>query len=213
MYYNVYLMKLDSLGNEIWGYTYGGTDVDFGADVIEMSDGGFAICGTTHSSQSSFDLYVVKTNSAGQQTGNFILQSDGSDFGYSVVQSLDGKIVVCGFKEMIGLTPGIYNSKLIVVKINDFSNVGHINLDNQIGVSIYPNPTKNYLTIDFGDYSSIAGHIISVTSTTGQQVYFNPINQQILNVDLSTWTGNGVYHVNIIDSQGNIVEHRNIVLQ
>jgi hypothetical protein len=85
--------------------------------------------------------------------------------------------------------------------------------NNQNTILMFPNPTSDFLIIDNGNYLLMNGYNISITSSSGQQVYFNSINQQILNVDLSTWVGNGLYHVYILDTTGNIIEHRKIVLQ
>ena len=46
-----------------------------------------------------------------------------------------------------------------------------------------------------------------------QVVFQSTINQQQFYVDLSAWSGNGIYFVHIIDAQGNTVELRKIVLQ
>ena len=85
--------------------------------------------------------------------------------------------------------------------------------NNQNTILMYPNPASDFLIIDNGNYSLMNGYNISIISSSGQQVYFNAINQQILNVDLSTWVGNGLYHVYILDNGGNIIEHRKIILQ
>ena len=93
------------------------------------------------------------------------------------------------------------------------STVGSPGSTSQNTILMYPNPANDFLIIDNGNYTIMNGYNISITSSNGQQVYFNPINQQILNVDLSTWNGNGLYHVYIIDNLGNIIEHRKIILQ
>ena len=47
--YNVYLVKTDSLGNEMWSVDYGGVDDDIGYSVCETSDGGYIASGSTMS--------------------------------------------------------------------------------------------------------------------------------------------------------------------
>ena len=78
---------------------------------------------------------------------------------------------------------------------------------------INPNPANNHITIDFGNFASMNGYNLKITNSIGQTVYTTPINQQSSYIDLSTWGGNGIYFVQIIDTQNNTIENRKIVLQ
>jgi hypothetical protein len=57
------------------------------------------------------------------------------------------------------------------------------------------------------------GYTLKITNSIGQIVFTTPVNQQSSYVDLSTWGGNGIYFVQIIDTQNNTIENRKIVLQ
>jgi hypothetical protein len=85
--------------------------------------------------------------------------------------------------------------------------------NNENAILIYPNPASDHITIDNGNYSAMAGYSIKITNNAGQEVFLNAINQQQFYVDLSTWTGNSLYFVHLIDSQNNTVTVRKIVLQ
>jgi hypothetical protein len=73
--YDFWVIKLDSLGNKQWDRTYGGTDVDEAAAVIQTSDLGFLIGGSTISPVSgnktdtvhfqSYDYWVIKLDKSG----------------------------------------------------------------------------------------------------------------------------------------------------
>lgn len=81
-------------------------------------------------------------------------------------------------------------------------------------IKIYPNPTSDHITIDFGsNYSTMNGYTLKITNSLSQIVYTTPINTQSTTVDLSTWTGNGIYFVHLIDAQSNTIDIRKIVLQ
>lgn len=80
-------------------------------------------------------------------------------------------------------------------------------------LKIYPNPTTKHITIDNGNFAAMAGYSIKIENNAGQQVFQSAINQQQFYVDLSTWTGNGLYFVHLIDPQNNTVTVRKIVLQ
>jgi len=56
-------------------------------------------------------------------------------------------------------------------------------------------------------------YTIRIDNALGQQVFLSVINQQSFYVDLSSWSGDGVYFVYVKDAQGTIKEIRKIVLQ
>lgn len=59
----------------------------------------------------------------------------------------------------------------------------------------------------------MASYSIKIENNAGQEVFQSTINQQLFTIDLSTWTGDGLYFVHLIDAQGNTVTVRKIVLQ
>ena len=81
-------------------------------------------------------------------------------------------------------------------------------------VKIYPNPTRDKITIDCGsNYSTMNGYKIQITNSLSQTVYTSLINQQSTTLDLSKWKGKGLYFVHLIDGTGNTVDIKKIVLQ
>ena len=85
--------------------------------------------------------------------------------------------------------------------------------NNENTILIYPNPASDHITIDNGNYTAMAGYTIKIENNAGQQVFQSLINQAQFYVDLSTWSGNGLYFVHLIDPQNNTVTVRKIVLQ
>jgi hypothetical protein len=85
--------------------------------------------------------------------------------------------------------------------------------NNENTILIYPNPASDHITIDNGNFTAMAGYSIKIENNAGQQVFQSAINQAQFYVDLSTWTGNGLYFVHLIDPQNNTVTVRKIVLQ
>ena len=85
--------------------------------------------------------------------------------------------------------------------------------ENSNTIKIFPNPAHTYINIDYGNYLSMSDYQLKIENSLGQQVFQTTISQQSSFIDLSTWGGNGVYFVKIIDPQSNIIENRKIVLQ
>jgi hypothetical protein len=109
----------------------------------------------------------------------------------------------------------IWNRALTQQEITDLYNATNLGMDNLLGedLKIYPNPTNDYITIDAGNLSSTIDYRIKIEDVHGQEVFQSAINQQQFYVDLSTWSGNGLYFVHLIDPQNNTVTVRKIVLQ
>ncbi len=63
---DVYVVKLDAKGNLQWTKTIGGKYADGGSSIIQTSDGGYAIAGSTTSfGAGEWDVYVVKLDRNG----------------------------------------------------------------------------------------------------------------------------------------------------
>ena len=80
-------------------------------------------------------------------------------------------------------------------------------------IKVFPNPANDHITINYGNFASMSGYTLKITNNLGQVVFTTPINQQSSYIDLSTWTGNGIYFVQLVDPQNNTLENRKIVIQ
>jgi N-acetylneuraminic acid mutarotase len=80
-------------------------------------------------------------------------------------------------------------------------------------LKVFPNPSSTHITIDYGNFNAMSGYTLTIINSVGQTVFTTPINQQTSYIDLSTWTGNGIYFVQLIDPQNNTIENRKIVIQ
>ena len=111
------LIKTDVNGNMVWFKTYP-TLADFGESVLQTSDGGYIVAGTSCVSNQYGDVFLMKTDSLGNMMWNqtYNLASGGSDInaGYSVQQTIDGGYVVCG----ITYINSIFNAFLIKTDSN-----------------------------------------------------------------------------------------------
>jgi hypothetical protein len=80
-------------------------------------------------------------------------------------------------------------------------------------LKIYPNPAKDHINIDFGDYSKMSDYLLVIRNELGKVVYFTSIMQQSASLDIKSWTGSGIYVVQLFDGQSNLVESRKIIIQ
>jgi hypothetical protein len=100
---DVYVVKLDASGNLQWTKTIGGTEVDGGISLIQTSDGGYAITGTTNSfGTPSGDVYVVKLDANGNLQWIKTIGGTYNDVGRSIIQISDGGYAVAGETKSFG---------------------------------------------------------------------------------------------------------------
>jgi hypothetical protein len=80
-------------------------------------------------------------------------------------------------------------------------------------IRVYPNPAKTDLYIDCGNYASMSGYTIKVTNSIGQVVFSTTITQQQYDINLSSWSGHGIYVLSIYDQSNTVITTKEIVIQ
>jgi len=94
---DVYVVKLDANGNLQWTKTIGGKNDDAGLSLIQTSDGGYTIAGTTTSfGAGEADVYVVKLDATGNLQWTRTIGGPASEIGYSLIQTSDGGYAIAG---------------------------------------------------------------------------------------------------------------------
>ncbi len=98
---DVVIVKYASQGKTFWTTTIGGSGRDELADLIQTSDGGYLCVGTSDSRDGDFsvnhggtDVWVAKLSPGGRLVWLRSLGGSGQDYGWSVVQDMDGGILI-----------------------------------------------------------------------------------------------------------------------
>jgi hypothetical protein len=101
--YDVYLVKTDSRGDTLWTRTYGGAEVDEGYSAEQTADGGYIIAGKTYSfGAGGVDVWLLKTNAAGDTIWTRTYGGPDDEVGSSVQQTTDGGYIVGGITNSFG---------------------------------------------------------------------------------------------------------------
>lgn len=98
-------------------------------------------------------------------------------------------------------------------------NIGQLSFENPIiyanNITIFPNPASTQININFNNITDLSGGTIKIINSLGQQVATTPITATGTNstMSLNTWGGSGLYFVQILNPQGQIVDIKKIILQ
>ncbi len=100
---DVWLIKIDDNGNLVWEKTFGGTAFDAARGLSTTADGGFVIAGNSKSvdgdlqeNKGENDLWIVKTDSAGNLTYQSTFGGSGLDYGFDALETEDGSLILVG---------------------------------------------------------------------------------------------------------------------
>ena len=100
---NVYVVKLDANGNLQWTKTVGGPGDEIGFSLIQTSDGGYAIAGSTFSfGAGDEDVYVVKLDANGNLQWTKTIGGPKREWGSSLIQTADGGYAIAGTTTSFG---------------------------------------------------------------------------------------------------------------
>lgn len=102
-----WVLKIDANGNKQWEKSYGGNDSDELHDLIQTSDGGYVLGGSSRSGASgnktsanhgtsTSDYWVLKLDSNGNKQWEKSYGGDDADELYSVLQTSDGGYILGG---------------------------------------------------------------------------------------------------------------------
>jgi hypothetical protein len=95
--FDIWLIKTDSLGNQLWTKTFGGSLADYGNMIQKVNDG-YIIVGTTKSfGAGDYDVWLIKIDTLGNERWNKTYGGSSDDEGTSVDICIDGGYIITGW--------------------------------------------------------------------------------------------------------------------
>ncbi|MFN3694679.1 MAG: hypothetical protein ACK4UV_06690, partial [Ignavibacterium sp.] len=110
---DVYLIKVDANGNQLWDRMFGGTSDEEAYSMVLTDDGGFLIAGATSSfGAGRRDIWLIKTDASGNQQWTKTIGGLSSDGARSINKTSDGGYIITGWTFSYG--PGAVGNVWLV---------------------------------------------------------------------------------------------------
>lgn len=199
---NMYVVRTNSVGDTLWTKTYSNDRSSVGKDIIQTSDGGFAMTGSikTASANGGFDLYVVKIDESGnlQWEKDFKIEPSITTYtasnGASIIQTPDSGFAITG--SWFGLT----GYQLLVVKLDNTGTVGTNEIQTNSRINIFPNPFNHSTTIKF-DNPNNEKYTLTILDFEGRII--QTIKNVISEIEIEKgYLSSGLYYFQLQNDKG-----------
>jgi hypothetical protein len=177
---DVWLMKTDASGNEVWDKAFGGTERDEGMAVQQTSDGGYIIIGHTESyGAGDVDIWLVKTDASGNKAWDKTFGGADIDQGNSVQQTTDGGYIIVG-------TTCTYEVNSRDVRLFKTDSAGNTVWDKTFGAASVWDEGNSVKQTSDGGYVIVGSRLVK-TDASGSKVW-----DRALGGDVAWIAGNSV---------------------
>jgi predicted secreted protein len=183
---DAWLIKTDSNGNVLWNKTYGGTAADYTYNIVQTTDGGFALAGYTQSfGVAQRAVWLLKTDANGNLLWNMTYSGPVDEISQGFVQTADGGYALIGGASPTYFAGGGGTSDLLLIKTDASGNLQW---------------NKTYANETYGNYLSGAGGNLGFT------VIQNADGGYVLGSAATLASGAGAHDFVLTktDSQGNV---------
>jgi hypothetical protein len=100
---DVYLVKINFLGDTLWTHTYGGVGEDRAYSVQQTTNGGYIVAGITRSfGVGDQNIYLIRTDSMGDTLWTGIYGGEGGESAYAIEQTADEGYIIAGETDSFG---------------------------------------------------------------------------------------------------------------
>jgi hypothetical protein len=116
--HDVYLIKIDSVGDTLWTRTYGTSYYESGESVYQTDDNGYIVAGTTYETGAGQQIYIIRTNSQGDTSWTKRYGGSGNEDVQGILQTQDKGFIFVGSTTSYGAG----NGDLYLVRTDSLGN-------------------------------------------------------------------------------------------
>ncbi len=213
------LTKIDRNGNRIWSKLYGGSKLDVGQNILQLTSGEFIVIGNTYSSDGDIakgslhgieeDIWVLKLDSIGQIIWETCLGGTEDDYPRGSVSTKDGIILITGDTKSSNGTFAKNNGSfdLPLIKLKDVIKTSVANKTYFNNFKYYPNPVNQHLIIENNTADILK---IKLVNAIGQIIFNKSYNIGTFDIDCSHLP-TGFYNLILTEQNNNTISKKIIV--
>ena len=117
---DIWVIKLDKEGNQIWNRTLGGTSEDWANSIIQDKNGNYMVAGWTKSmGAGKTDVWIVKLDKRGDLVWDKTFGGSENDEAHSIIQTEDEGYAVVGWTK----SKSAGNADVWVIKLDENGNL------------------------------------------------------------------------------------------
>jgi hypothetical protein len=183
-FYDVWLLKLDQLGNVLWEKTFGGSYMEDALSIDLSNDGGYIFSGLTsstdgdivgnHSIIGGYDFWQVKIDNQGQLLWQKCFGGSYDEWLFSAQKTADGGSILAGrgYSNDGDVSGNHGTGDYWLVKLSPEAGVEE---NSEItSIQLFPNPTRDALTIEVD--ASTLGASYCILDEVGRVVHSGKID-------------------------------------
>jgi len=125
-YHDFWIVKTDANGNMEWNQTYRGETNELPCSLIQTSDGGYGLVGSTFYSSfltrtvhHYYDVWFVKTDASGNMQWNRTYDGGANEDAFCVIQTFDDGYAIAGYTSSFGAG----GEDFWLIKTDDYGNM------------------------------------------------------------------------------------------
>lgn len=213
-----WIIRLDSLGNQVWQKSYGGSNSEGSnpINIIPSGESEFYLFGSSLSgvsgnkttpSQGNSDFWILKLNSEGDILKQYSFGGDAKDVLTNLYPETDSTFILSGesWSTISGdkSEAGYGSQDIWVLKVKLGQTITATNNNEISSIKIYPNPTRDIINFN----SDIEINQAAIINLYGQAFHHNLIGNN--SIDVSKLFP-GAYFIKLIDKKGNCV-HKEMI--
>ncbi len=183
------ITKSDTTGNRLWSKYIGGSETDVANSVQALPNGDLLVSGYTQSNDldvtgnhGDIDFWLIRIDSLGKLKSANCYGGSGEEKAYASVLDKQGNLIVVGYSTSSNGTfvqnRGSYDFAVIKLKYDLTSTV---ETENDVGVTVYPNPVGEELKIETP--LSISP-IFRLYDVTGKLMYQSKTGENVKTIDM-----------------------------
>ena len=110
---DLWILSVTDTGDSLWSNSFGGPYSDYGYSIRHTSDDSYVVAGSFQpSNANNGDVFVVKTNSLGDEAWSLVFGGDDTDRAWSITQNTDETFIMVGTTESYGTYGSIWINQL-----------------------------------------------------------------------------------------------------